>query len=307
MRILVTGSNGFLGTHLCAELRKRGHAVVGLDLTHHGELRCDVTKYRQLDKFSVIHPHVVYHLAGEFGRKNSEFYEQMWETNVLGTRNVIEFCLENKAKLIFASSSEAYGDLCENRFETGTTRPFPLKEEMLEKLVPKFGNEYALSKYTNEKQIEIARQHGLNARILRFFNAYGPGERYSPYRSVVCLFVSDFLHNRNPVAYRSYCRSFLYIDDWTATVANVCERYDSLQHDCYNIAGADYTSIEQLVEIIQKVIPESSSRPFWKDTDPFNVRTKRADISRAVAELGLKQSVSLEEGIRRTAEWMKNG
>lgn len=299
MKILVTGAAGFLGTHLCRELRKRGHLVTGIDLMHgdYGN-RCDIREMSQLGRiFARYKFDVVYHLAGEFGRKNGDdYYPQLWSTNVLGTRNVIEWCRATYAKLIFASSSEAYGSIADAAV---------LNENLLNTRVPIFGNEYALSKYTNEHQIQIARQHGLDAKVLRFFNAYGPGERYSPYRSVVCLFLHAFLCNQNPVCYRDYWRSFLYVDDWTGAVANVAERYSELRHDTYNIAGADYTSIEQLVEIIQKVIPESKSQPFWQSKDQFNVQNKRADISRAVSELGLKQSVSLEESVRRTADWMR--
>ena len=115
MRILVTGSLGVLGTPLVAELRDRGHEVWGCDLTHSGDpqyIRADVAEYHQLDHvYGQAHPDVVYHLAAEFGRLNGEIYtEQLWRTAMVGTRNVLDLCSHYGAKLLFASSSEVYGD-----------------------------------------------------------------------------------------------------------------------------------------------------------------------------------------------------
>src|SRR5882724_8057093 len=185
MRILVTGSAGTLGTRLVTELRVRGHEVTGADLRHWpGERRMDIRIWRQVkDAIDIGCYDVCYHLAGEFGRVNGEHYhEQLWETNCIGTHNVIQACADRRVRLIFASSSEAYGDLA----DTGKD----LNEYRLYTEVPKFNNEYSLTKWAGEQQIRIAqRNHGLNATILRFFNVYGPGEYYSDYRSVVCLFI----------------------------------------------------------------------------------------------------------------------
>ncbi|MCD6213360.1 MAG: NAD-dependent epimerase/dehydratase family protein [Candidatus Desulfofervidus sp.] len=86
-KILVTGGKGFIGTHLVAELRKRGHEVRACDLMHSGEenyIRCDVSKYRQVERIFEEHKFdYVYHLAAEYGRWNGEdYYENLWMTNV---------------------------------------------------------------------------------------------------------------------------------------------------------------------------------------------------------------------------------
>ena len=110
MRILVTGSKGTLGTPLVKELSRRGHDVWGCDLQHQRDgnyIRADVSNYRQLERvFEANQYDFVYHLAAEFGRINGEeYYDTLWETNVIGTRNILELQKKKGFRLIFASSS----------------------------------------------------------------------------------------------------------------------------------------------------------------------------------------------------------
>ena len=95
MRILVTGGSGVVGTPLVQELRKRGHEVWILDISHHHDpqyIRCDISEFRQLQEaLTVTEFDLVYHLAAEFGRFNGEdYYERMWKSNVIGTKNLLK-------------------------------------------------------------------------------------------------------------------------------------------------------------------------------------------------------------------------
>jgi dTDP-glucose 4,6-dehydratase len=104
VKILVTGGLGAIGSWLVPELRRRRHEVWVCDLPHHHDpqyLRCDVTEYRQFDRiFESRSFDVVYHLAAEYGRWNGEdFYETLWATNVIGTKNLI------RRDIAFARSS----------------------------------------------------------------------------------------------------------------------------------------------------------------------------------------------------------
>ncbi|MBI4472497.1 MAG: NAD(P)-dependent oxidoreductase, partial [Acidobacteria bacterium] len=114
LKILITGVMGTLGRPLKRELERRGHDVWGLDLQHQAELkyvRADAASYRQLERAFDQDYDFVYHLAAEFGRINGEeYYDTLWTTNVIGTRNILELQKRAKFKLIFASSSEIYGD-----------------------------------------------------------------------------------------------------------------------------------------------------------------------------------------------------
>ncbi len=114
-KILVTGGRGFIGSNLVPELRSRGHEVWVCDLGQAEDpqyIRCDVSRYRQIERIFEQHNfNYVYHLAAEYGRWNGEdYYENLWLTNVVGTKNMIRAQENNKFKMIFFSSAEVYGD-----------------------------------------------------------------------------------------------------------------------------------------------------------------------------------------------------
>ena len=136
----------------------------------------------------------VYHLAAEFGRINGEeYYETLWQTNVIGTRNILELQRRHGFKLIFASSSEIYGD----RHEEILHEAIPLQRSIIQH------NDYATTKWVNEVQImNFEKRYDSPIVRLRFFNAYGPGEYYHNYRSVVCLFCYRALHDQPYTVYR---------------------------------------------------------------------------------------------------------
>jgi dTDP-glucose 4,6-dehydratase len=157
MIIAVTGSHGTIGGPLVAELRGRGHEVWGIELQHKDDphtMRADIADYRQIRQaLNRIDPDIVYHLAAEFGRMNGEdHYEQVWRTNVIGTRNILEVQKGLGFRHIFASSSEVYG-------EAGVDW---ISEDLLRlNAQPPLTNDYAISKRVNEMQIDnFAVRHG---------------------------------------------------------------------------------------------------------------------------------------------------
>ena len=129
---------------------------------------------------------VVYHLAAEFGRWNGEdYYENLWRTNAVGTKNIIRMQEREGFQAVYFSSSEVYGDY------DGV-----MSEDVMDRVEIKQINDYAMSKWVNEMQIlNSATQYGTKSVRVRLFNTYGPGEYYSPYRSVICLFCYRILHD----------------------------------------------------------------------------------------------------------------
>jgi len=299
-KILVTGSQGTLGVPLVAELRRRGHEVWGCDLQHHADeqvLRADVREYRQLEQLLDRTGPVdyVYHLAAEFGRINGEeFYETLWTTNVVGTRNVLELQRRRDFKLIFASSSEIYGD----RHESILHEDIPLQQSIIQH------NDYATTKWVNEVQImNFEKRFDSQIVRLRFFNAYGPGERYHSYRSVICLFAYRALMGLPYTVYKGYMRVFMYIDDFIPTLANVCDRFEA--GEVYNIGGTEFTSVEHASNLILEHAGADDRLIEYLPEDAHNVQNKRPDISKAAAAFGHDPSITLEEGIPKTVDWMR--
>jgi len=302
MRVLITGSLGTLGRPLTSELSERGHRVFGCDLMHTAQeqdtyMRADVADYRQIERvFHEYQPEVVYHLAAEFGRHNgNRHYEQVWRTNLIGTHNVLDLCDRYGAKLIHASTSEIYGE-CDEEW---------LTEDLSERLPLRQPNEYALSKWANEQQIlNFTARHAVEAIRLRFFNAYGPGETYHPFRSVIALFCYRALNGIPWEVYEGYFRTFMYIGDFIPTLANAMDR--GRPAAVYNIGGLDYRSVREVSDLILAETGADPALVTYLAEDVHNVKSKRPDNSRAISELGHSPRVTIEEGIPKTLTWMSD-
>lgn len=297
-KILVTGSKGTLGTPLVAELKKRCHDVWQTDLQHQRDeqyTRADVSNFRQLERVFQQDFDYVYHLAAEFGRINGEeYFDTLWTTNVIGTRNIIEWQKKKKFKLIFASSSEIYGD----KIDQSMTEDMPLQRS----IIPH--NDYALTKWVNEIQImNSEKKFKLDTMRLRFFNAYGPGEHYHHYRSVVCLFCYRALFNIPYTVYKNYHRVFMYIDDFIPTLANAADKF--VAGEVVNIGGEEYKSVEEMSSMILEYLGKDDSFVEYMPEDKHNTQNKIPDISKAKRMFGHNPKTKLKQGIPLTIEWMK--
>lgn len=311
-KILVTGSKGTVGTWLVNILVERGHDVFGVDLDHNlGEIgwehqmskgefkysRCDVSDFRQLERvFEKAGPFdFVYHTAAEFGRWNGEdYYEQVWRSNAIGTKNVIRLQEKLGFKLIHFSSSEVYGDY---------------KDVMVESVMDEFEikqmNDYALSKWVNEQQIRNSKiKHGTESVIVRLFNTYGPGEWYHPYRSVNCKFCYHALKGIPVVVYRGHTRTSTYLEDTCRTLANIVDNF--IPGEIYNIGGREHHDIETLVELVWKHAGADVSLIEYRDSEILTTKDKVVDVSKSERDLKHKNSISLDDGVRQTVEWMKD-
>jgi dTDP-glucose 4,6-dehydratase len=299
-RILVTGGAGFIGTHLVRELASRGHRVLSVDLLNNDRpsyLRCDVRNYRQLEKVLAEGPFdVVYHLAAEYGRWNGEdFYENLWETNAIGTKNVIRLQEKLKFRLVFFSSAEVYGDY------RGV-----MTEDVMDKIPIKQLNDYAITKWAGELMcLNSAEQFGTETVRVRPVNCYGPGEHYTPYRGFIPKFIYHALTNRPYVVYRGHKRIIDYVEDSCRTWANIADRF--IPGEVYSVAGRPEweRDIQAYSDLVLKTVGRDDSLVTYKGAEPFTTHSKPIDCSKAVRDLGHDPKVTPEEGIRRTVEWMK--
>jgi dTDP-glucose 4,6-dehydratase len=312
MKILVTGSKGVVGQKLVLELQKRGHYVFGIDIQHHpGEVgfiqrmsneewiysRCDIGEYRQLERiFKLAGPFdLVYNCAAEFGRWNGEdYFEQMWKSNLIGLKNIIRLQEDLKFKLVHFSSSEVYGDYEDIMFE-----------DVMEKFEIKQMNDYAISKWANEMQIRNSmHMYKTETVTVRLFNTYGPGEYYHPYRSVNCKFCYHALHQLPIVVYRGYYRSSTYIDDCVVTLANISKNF--IPGRVYNIGSSQFHDIETLADVIWKYTNAPINLIEFKEAEVLTTKLKKVNNDLSIKELDHKERISLEEGVKKTIDWMKD-
>jgi dTDP-glucose 4,6-dehydratase len=165
-------------------------------------------------------------------------------------------------------------------------------------------NDYAMTKWVNEMQVRnSAIQYGTESVVVRLFNTYGPGEYYSPYRSVNCRFLYCALHGLPFTVFRGHHRTSTYLADTVRTLARISENFKA--GETYNIGGTHHHSIEELAEVVLKVTAADPALVEYRDSEILTTKIKRVDTSKSVRDLGHKNSYGLEEGMRITADWMR--
>jgi dTDP-glucose 4,6-dehydratase len=298
MKVLVTGGRGFIGSHLVRELRRRGHEVWVCDLMHSGDeyyVRCDVSKYRQVERLFGEHEFdYVYHAAAEYGRWNGEdYYENLWLTNVVGTKNISRMQEKKRFRMIFFGSAEVYGDY------DGV-----MSEDVMDRVPIKQMNDYAISKWVNELQIiNSAKMFGTETVRVRLFNVYGPGEHYTPYRGWIPKFIYKALRDEPYVVYLGHKRTLEYVEDVCRALANIMDNFKP--GEVYNLGGDVQYEIKYISDLILKTLGKDDSKVIYKEAEPFTTRVKTPDSTKAKRDLNFKLTVSVEEGITRTVEWFK--
>jgi dTDP-glucose 4,6-dehydratase len=299
MKILVTGGAGFIGSNLVGELRNRGHDAWACDLlnSHLDKYyRADVSEYRQVERICENHKFdYVYHLAAEYGRWNGEdFYETLWKTNVIGTKNVIRLQEKHKFRMIAFSSSEVYGDY------EGI-----MYEDVMDKVPIKQMNDYAMTKWVNEIQcINSNAMFGTETVRVRPENVYGPHEHYSPYRGVVPRFIYCALRKQPYTVYTKHKRIFEYVGDFVKATANIADNFKA--GEVYNLGGNREVTIKELSDIVLSYLKMDDSLVTYEDFEPFTTKKKTYDTSKAARDLKHNPTTTIEEGVAKTVEWMKS-
>jgi len=297
-RVLVTGGKGFIGSHLVRELKRRGHEVWVCDLMHSGDenyVRCDVGRYRQVERLFEEHEFdYVYHAAAEYGRWNGEdYYENLWLTNVVGTKNIIRMQEREGFRMIFFGSAEVYGDY------DGV-----MSEDVMDRVPIKQMNDYAISKWVNELQImNSAKMFGTETVRVRLFNVYGPGEHYTPYRGWIPKFIYKALRDEPYIVYLGHRRTLEYVEDVCRALANIMDNFKP--GEVYNLGGDEQYEIKYISDLILKILGKDDSRVIYREAEPFTTRVKTPDSTKAKRDLNFKLTVPVEEGIKRTVEWFK--
>jgi len=303
--ILVTGGAGNIGTNLCNELRSRGHKVIALDLFNNERdnyVRCNTGNFRQLEGvFEDFGPFdFVFHLAAEYGRWNGEaFYENLWQTNNVGTKNILRLQEKLNFKHIFFSSAEVYGD-----FDGFMTEDVMIDNKISDTYQM---NDYAISKWAGELQcLNSAAMFGSDIVRVRPLNCYGPHEHFTPYRGFIPKFIYHALNDKPYTVFEGHKRIIDYVEDSCRTFANIVDNF--IPGEVYNVGGKVEweMDIKQYSDLVLKATGRSDKLVKYESAEAFTTKIKTVDFSKAIKDLDHDPVIAPEEGIIKTVAWMKD-
>ncbi|HEU5327249.1 MAG TPA: UDP-glucuronic acid decarboxylase family protein [Thermomicrobiales bacterium] len=314
MRIVVAGGAGFIGSHLCDALLAAGHEVWAADNFATGR-RANVAHLAAEPRFHLVETDItaplpadippverIYHLASPASPNvhSPRSYMQLpLETamaNTLGTKQLLDRARQDGARLLFASTSEIYGDpLVHPQTETyrgnvSTTGPRAVYDE-----AKRFGETLVIAYW---------RAYGVAGRLVRIFNTYG--ERMDPEDGRVLVnFVMQALRGEPLTIYGdgSQTRAFCHVSDLVRGLQAVMER-EGLDGEVFNLGNAQERTISDLARLVQQAC--DVDLPIVYEPLPTDDPTRRCpDITKARTRLGWKPDVSMEDGLRRTLAYFR--
>jgi dTDP-glucose 4,6-dehydratase len=304
-RVVITGAAGFIGSHLSETLLDRGYSVVGIDNLLTGDVgniahlagrdfqfvKHDVTNYIYVDG----PVDVVLHWASPASPIDYlELPIPTLKVGALGTHKALGLAKAKNARFVIASTSEVYGDPLEH----------PQKETYWGNVNPvgPRGVYDEAKRFAEAMTMAYHRYHGVDTKIVRIFNTYGPRMRLNDGRAVPA-FMSQVLRNEDVTVFGdgSQTRSFTYITD---LVDGIIKLMLSSENDPVNIGNPVEMTIKQIAETIIKMTG-SSSRIVYRPLPTDDPKQRRPDITRARTLLGWEPKVQLEEGLVKTIEYFR--
>lgn len=305
-RVVVLGGAGFLGSHLCDALLRRGDEVVAVDNFCTGS-KDNVKHLASTKSFSLIDADIcdgipvagkvdlIFNFASPASPK--QYLKMPLETlrvGSVGTENAIKLALQNSARLVMASTSEVYGDPLENpQSETyfGNVNPFGLRSCYDE--AKRFSEALLMAHHRTSK---------LDLGIVRIFNTYGP--RLDPDDGrVVSTIIMQAIVNHDVTIHGdgSQTRSFCYVDD---LIRGIIALADSSEVGPINLGNNIEITVSKLAEMVLKLCGSKSKVVFTQamEDDP---QQRCPDLAQAKDKLGWEPQVPVEDGLKKTIEWFK--
>jgi len=308
-KILVAGGAGFIGSHLVDRLLEDDAEVIVLDNLYTGQLE-NIEQHKQnkhfqfvkgdirhlkLVKGTVRNVDAVFNEAAVVGiPKSVENPLLANDVNVKGTLNLLKASLDSGVKrFVQASSASVYGD----------TKSLPLYENM----APNPVSPYAVSELAAENYAKVFHKvYGLETVCLRYFNVYGPRQTHSAYSGAIAIFVNQLLRNQTPTILGDgeQTRDFVYVEDIvSANMLALTEK--NAAGEVFNIATGEVTTINKLVQTLQKIMGTTNLKPVHKEPRPGDLRHSYASIEKARRILGYEPMFPLEKGLRKLEEWLR--
>jgi dTDP-glucose 4,6-dehydratase len=306
MRVLVTGGAGFIGSHLCDRFLQEGHEVICLDNLITGNTD-NIAHLAGHPKFSFIKHDVTNYIFAEgkieailhFASPASpvdylQYPIQTLKVGSLGTHKALGLAKEKKAIFLLASTSEVYGNPLIH----------PQKEDYWGNVNPigPRGVYDEAKRFAEAMTMAYHRYHGVDTRIARIFNTYGPRMRLNDGR-VVPNFIYQALRGEDLTIYGDgfQTRSFCYIED---LVDGMIRLLFSREIEPVNLGNPQEYSIQDFAQVILK-LTGSKSRIIYQSLPTDDPRVRKPDISRAQAVLGWNPKVDLKEGIGKTIPYFQ--
>ena len=331
MKILVTGSAGFIGFNLCQKLIVEGHSVIGLDnindyydvnlkysrLSHLGIERNDATAFLNIvqskifDKFKFIRMNlenkeklselftnqkfdIVCNLAAQAGvRYSIENPDIYIQSNIVGFLNILECSRHNKIKhLVYASSSSVYG--------SNSNFPFNVFDNVDNPI-----SLYAATKKSNELMAHTySHLYNLPTTGLRFFTVYGPWGRPD---MALFLFTKAILNNKSIDVYNmgNMQRDFTYVDDIVEGVTKIINKKKKSKYNIYNIGNNNTVNLLDFISEIEKnlgIVSKKNMLPI----QPGDVPRTMANIDELVSDYNYRPNTNIKEGIKNFINWYKS-
>jgi nucleoside-diphosphate-sugar epimerase len=297
MRYIVTGAAGFIGSHLAEALQSAGHEVLGIDcFTDYYDPAVKERNAAGLDvrRLDLAHDELdftdwdgVFHLAGQPGvRSFGDVFPLYVERNVLASQRVFEAAALAGARVVFASSSSVYGE-AEQYPTPEDTPPRPLSP-------------YGITKLACEHLARASeRSFGLDAVVLRYFNAYGPRQRPDmAFPRVVAALIEG--HPFTLYGDGEQSRSFTYVGDVVA--ASMLAMEEAVSGSVYNVGGGQEAAMNETIEMLEGISGRRLEVQRREAVEGDQRRTK-ADTTRIKDDLGWEPHTSLEEGLKAQWEW----
>jgi dTDP-glucose 4,6-dehydratase len=302
-RILVTGGAGFIGSHIVDKLVRIDAEVTVLDNLDTGKME-NIAQHEKNSNFKFVKGDIrnlrlvkqlvkdadaVINLAAISSVQRSvENPLLVNDVNVKGTLNLLKASVDsNQKRFVQASSAAVYGE----------SQTIPVREDFtLNPLSP-----YAVSKLTDENYARVFNQiYGLETVCLRLFNVYGPRQANNPYSGAITIFANELCANQPPTIFGDgkQTRDFVFVEDVVSAIMLALTEENAVG-EIFNIASGNATTINKIVQILQKIMDKKNLKPVHDKPRKGDIRNSYASIEKARATIGYEPKFSLENGLKK--------